>query len=171
MQAEEAMELTSKEMEQRSGVPRANIRYYEAEGLLPKSRLRTGRGSRFRRRKLLPLPAEPSEFAPSALRQSQPPVQRPVVGHQTHDRQAAEQQPAPQPVAPVTPHRRRPPAPFRIPPCHEDKDKEADAEFGRDGIKNYLCSDYARPAPDPKRPPVGTEPAHSPKQIIRTTQR
>ena len=26
--------MTSKEMEARSGVPRANIRYYEAEGLL-----------------------------------------------------------------------------------------------------------------------------------------
>ena len=36
------MELTSKEMEQRSGVPRANIRYYEAEGLLTPARSGNG---------------------------------------------------------------------------------------------------------------------------------
>ena len=30
--------MTSKEMEARSGVPRANIRYYEAEGLLAPAR-------------------------------------------------------------------------------------------------------------------------------------
>ncbi len=34
--------MTSKEMEQRSGVPRANIRYYEAEGLLAPVRLKNG---------------------------------------------------------------------------------------------------------------------------------
>ena len=36
------MELTSKEMERRSGVPRANIRYYEAEGLLAPARSGNG---------------------------------------------------------------------------------------------------------------------------------
>ncbi len=34
--------MTSKEMEERSGVPRANIRYYEAEGLLSPSRAKNG---------------------------------------------------------------------------------------------------------------------------------
>ena len=34
--------MTSKEMEARSGVPRANIRYYEAEGLLHPERLKNG---------------------------------------------------------------------------------------------------------------------------------
>ena len=34
--------MTSKEMEERSGVPRANIRYYEAEGLLHPERLKNG---------------------------------------------------------------------------------------------------------------------------------
>ena len=34
--------MTSKEMEARSGVPRANIRYYEVEGLLHPERLKNG---------------------------------------------------------------------------------------------------------------------------------
>ena len=34
--------MTSKEMEARSGVPRANIRYYEAEGLLHPARAKNG---------------------------------------------------------------------------------------------------------------------------------
>ena len=34
--------MTSKEMEARSGVPRANIRYYEAEGLLAPARSGNG---------------------------------------------------------------------------------------------------------------------------------
>uniref|UniRef100_UPI003A94BFF7 MerR family transcriptional regulator n=1 Tax=Dysosmobacter sp. TaxID=2591382 RepID=UPI003A94BFF7 len=34
--------MTSKEMEQRSGVPRANIRYYEAQGLLTPQRAKNG---------------------------------------------------------------------------------------------------------------------------------
>ena len=34
--------MTSKEMEARSGVPRANIRYYEAEGLLCPARAKNG---------------------------------------------------------------------------------------------------------------------------------
>ena len=34
--------MTSKEIESRSGVPRANIRYYEAEGLLTPQRLKNG---------------------------------------------------------------------------------------------------------------------------------
>ena len=34
--------MTSKEMEARSGVPRANIRYYEAEGLLHPQRAKNG---------------------------------------------------------------------------------------------------------------------------------
>ena len=34
--------MTSKEMEARSGVPRANIRYYESEGLLTPARARNG---------------------------------------------------------------------------------------------------------------------------------
>ena len=34
--------MTSKEMEQRSGVPRANIRYYEAQGLLTPERAKNG---------------------------------------------------------------------------------------------------------------------------------
>ena len=34
--------MTSKEMEARSGVPRANIRYYEAEGLLCPRREKNG---------------------------------------------------------------------------------------------------------------------------------
>ena len=34
--------MTSKEMEQRSGVARANIRYYEAEGLLTPRREKNG---------------------------------------------------------------------------------------------------------------------------------
>ncbi len=34
--------MTSKEMEERSGVPRANIRYYEAEGLLTPARSKNG---------------------------------------------------------------------------------------------------------------------------------
>ena len=34
--------MTSKEMEQRSGVPRANIRYYEAQGLLTPQRGKNG---------------------------------------------------------------------------------------------------------------------------------
>ena len=34
--------MTSKEMESRSGVPRANIRYYEAEGLLSPARRGNG---------------------------------------------------------------------------------------------------------------------------------
>jgi DNA-binding transcriptional MerR regulator len=34
--------MTSKEMELRSGVPRANIRYYEAEGLLSPRRAKNG---------------------------------------------------------------------------------------------------------------------------------
>lgn len=34
--------MTSKEMEARSGVPRANIRYYEAEGLLHPARAANG---------------------------------------------------------------------------------------------------------------------------------
>ena len=34
--------MTSKEMEVRSGVPRANIRYYEAEGLLSPRRAKNG---------------------------------------------------------------------------------------------------------------------------------
>ena len=34
--------MTSKEMEARAGVPRANIRYYEAEGLLCPRRERNG---------------------------------------------------------------------------------------------------------------------------------
>lgn len=34
--------MTSKEMEARSGVPRANIRYYEAEGLLTPQRAKNG---------------------------------------------------------------------------------------------------------------------------------
>ena len=34
--------MTSKEMEARSGVARANIRYYEAEGLLTPARLKNG---------------------------------------------------------------------------------------------------------------------------------
>ena len=34
--------MTSKEMEQRSGVARANIRYYEAEGLLAPRREKNG---------------------------------------------------------------------------------------------------------------------------------
>ena len=34
--------MTSKEMEVRSGVPRANIRYYEAQGLLTPQRAKNG---------------------------------------------------------------------------------------------------------------------------------
>ena len=34
--------MTSKEMEARSGVARANIRYYEAEGLLTPARMKNG---------------------------------------------------------------------------------------------------------------------------------
>ena len=34
--------MTSKEIELRSGVPRANIRYYEAEGLLSPQRAKNG---------------------------------------------------------------------------------------------------------------------------------
>lgn len=34
--------MTSKEMKARSGVPRANIRYYEAEGLLTPQRAKNG---------------------------------------------------------------------------------------------------------------------------------
>ena len=34
--------MTSKEMEARSGVPRANIRYYESEGLLTPARAGNG---------------------------------------------------------------------------------------------------------------------------------
>ena len=34
--------MTSKEMEARSGVARANIRYYEAEGLLHPDRAKNG---------------------------------------------------------------------------------------------------------------------------------